>query len=113
VDAARARYDDICDALTGWHRDVRRSTVFGMPCLKRSGRVIAGFIRSEGAIVFKLTDPGTHARALAVRGAHLFDPSGRGEHFRQWVVVPAEQAAEWESLAYEAVVQDHSVRPAG
>jgi hypothetical protein len=84
-----------------------------MPCLKRSGRVIAGFTRAEGAMVFKLTDPGTHARALAVPGAHLFDPSGRGEHFRQWVVVPAEQADEWESLAYEAVLQDHSIRPAG
>jgi hypothetical protein len=113
VDAARARYDDICDALTEWHRDVRRSTVFGMPCLKRSGRVIAGFTRSEPAWVFTLTDPGAPARALTVPGAHLFDPSGRGEHFRQWVVVPAEQADEWESLAYEAVVQDHSIRPAG
>jgi hypothetical protein len=109
---AHTRFDDICDALTEWHPDVRRSKVFGMPCLKRSGRVIAGFTRSEGAMVFKLTDADAHARALAIPGAHLFDPSGRGEPFRQWVVVPATHAAEWEALSYEAVNQDHSLRPA-
>ncbi|MEP6892345.1 MAG: hypothetical protein ABI927_01070 [Gaiellaceae bacterium] len=104
----RARYDDICDALTEWHPEVRASKVFGMPCLKRSGRVIAGFSRT--GMVFKLTDPAVHARALAIKGAHLFDPSGRGNTvFRQWVVVPPEQAKEWESLAYDALGQDHAI----
>jgi hypothetical protein len=112
VDDAQARFDDICDALTAWHPDVRRSRVFGMPCLKRSGRVVAGFARSEQAMVFKLTDPGAHARALAFPGAHLFDPSGRDQPFRHWVVVPAAHAVEWEALSYEAVNQDHSLRPA-
>ena len=113
MDDARARYDDICDALTAWRPDVTRSSVFGMPCLKRSGRVVAGFTRTEGGMVFKLTDLEAHARALSFPGAHLFDPSGRGEHFRQWVVVPYACVDEWESLAYEAVHQDHAVRPAG
>ena len=43
--------------------------------------------------------------------AHLFDPSGRGEVFRQWVVVPPGQDDEWEALAYEALGQDHGVPP--
>jgi hypothetical protein len=107
----RERFDDICDALTEWHPEVRLSKVFGMPCLKRSGRVIAGFSRT--GMVFKLTDPAVHARVLAIPGAHLFDPSGRGNGvFRQWVVVPPEQAAEWESLAHDAFGQDHSLPPA-
>ena len=106
---ARERYDDICDALTAWHPDVRMSKIFSMPCLKRSGRVVCGFSRT--GMVFKLTDPGAHARALAVPGAHLFDPSGRGEVFRQWVVIPLEQADEWEAFAYESVEQDHSISP--
>ena len=80
-----------------------------MPCVKRAGRVVFGLSRT--GMVFKLTDPETHARALAVPGAHLFDPSGRGEVFRQWVVVPPERVHEWEPLAAEAVVQDHSQRP--
>lgn len=68
-----------------------------------------GFSRT--GMVFKLTDATVHARALAVPGAHLFDPSGRGEVFRQWVVVPPERSGEWEALAYEAVGQDHATLP--
>ena len=105
------RYDDIVDAVTAWHPECRASKVFGMPCVKRAGRVIFGLSRT--GMVFKLTDPETHARALSVRGAHLFDPSGRGEVFRQWVVIPPEGAAEWEPFAAEAVAQDHSITPAG
>ena len=80
-----------------------------MPCVKRSGKVVFGLSRT--GMVFKLTDLGVHARALALPGAHLFDPSGRGEVFRQWVVVPPTQAHEWEALAYEALGQDHEVPP--
>ena len=103
----RERFDDIVDALTAWHPDVRAATIFGMPCLKRSGKVVCGLSRT--GMVFKLTDPAAHARALALPGAHLFDPSGRGEVFRQWVVVPPAQSHEWEALAYESVEQDHSI----
>jgi hypothetical protein len=102
-------YDDIVDALTAWNPDCRASRVFGMPCMKRSGRVVFGLSRT--GMVFKLTDPDAHARALAVPGAHLFDPSGEGKPFRQWVVVPPEHADEWEPLAADAVAQDHSVPP--
>jgi len=106
---ARERYDDIVDAITAWHVHCRASKVFGMPCVKRAGRVVFGLSRT--GMVFKLTDPEAHARALAVSGAHLFDPSGRGEVFRQWVVVSPAHADEWEALAYEAVQQDHSTPP--
>lgn len=99
----RDRFDDICDALTAWHEDVRRSTIFGMPCLKKAGRVVFGFPRSGLGMVFKLEDPEVHARALALPGAHLFDPSGRGEPFKQWVVVPPARMEEWEPLAVEAL----------
>jgi hypothetical protein len=105
--SGRRRYDDIVDAITAWHPDCRAGKVFGMPCVKRSGRVVFGLSRT--GMVFKLTDPGAHARALAAPGAHLFDPSGRGRSFRQWVVVPVEQEAEWEPLAAESVTQDHSI----
>lgn len=103
------RYEDIVDAICAWHEEARAARVFGMPCVKRSGRVVFGLSRT--GMVFKLTDPAVHARALSVPGSHLFDPSGRGEVFRQWVVVPPQQADEWEALAYEALGQDHSVQP--
>ena len=104
------RYDDIVEAIDCWNPECRASKVFGMPCVKRSGRVVFGLSRT--GMVFKLTDPAVHAQALAVPGAHLFDPSGKGEPFRQWVVVPPERAGEWEPLAAEAVAQDHGVLPA-
>ena len=107
----RSRYDDIVDAICAWHDEARSSKVFGMPCVKRAGRVVFGFSRT--GMVFKLTDPDTHARALAVQGAHLFDPSGQGKPFRQWVVVPPAQADEWEALAYDALQQDHALTGPG
>lgn len=106
---ARAPYDEIVEAITAWYPECRASKVFGMPCVTRSGRVVFGLSRT--GMVFKLTDPAIHARALTLPGAHRFDPSGRGEAFRQWVVVPPEQADEWEPLAAEAVTQDHSLPP--
>jgi hypothetical protein len=104
------RYDDICDALTAWHEDVRRSVIFGMPCLKKSGRVIAGFSRRDVGMVFKLTEPGAHARALALPGAHLFHPGGGETVFKEWVVVPPDQADEWEGLAMDALRGSHAPR---
>jgi len=114
ADAARPRserYDDIVDAITTWNPDCRASQVFGMPCVKRSGRVVFGLSRT--GMVFKLTDPDAHARALAVPGAHLFDPSEQGEPFRQWVVIPPERDDEWEPFAAEAVDQIHAPPPKG
>ena len=80
----RARFEDIVDAICAWHEEARASKVFSMPCVKRSGKVVFGLSRT--GMVFKLTDPDVHRRALALPGAHLFDPSGRGEAFRQWVL---------------------------
>jgi hypothetical protein len=108
-EAERERFEDIVDAICAWHEEARASRVFGLPCVKRAGKVVFGISRT--GMVFKLTDPAAHGRALALPGAHLFDPSGRGEAFRQWVVVPPAQADEWEALAYEALRQDHSVAP--
>ena len=102
---ARERYDDLVDDLCARNDDVEPSQMMGMPCVKRGGKMVAGFTR--GAMVFKLPDAETHARALALDGAHLFDPGGNGRPFKEWVVVPAEHADEWESFAA------HALRPAG
>jgi hypothetical protein len=77
----RERFEDIVDAICAWHEEARASKVFSMPCVKRSGKVVFGLSRT--GMVFKLTDPDVHRRALALPGAHLFDPSGRGEAFRK------------------------------
>ncbi len=104
---ARERYEELVDDLCARNDDVEPSQMMGMPCVKRSGKMVAGFTKGEGGMVFKLPDPAAHARALALDGAHLFDPGGKGHPFKEWVVVPFAHEAEWESFA------QHALRPAG
>lgn len=100
---ARERYDDLADFLAVRHDFVELTQMMGMPCVKARGKIVAGFSKGAGAMVFKLTDATVRERALGLDGAHLFDPSGKGQPFREWVVVPAAHADEWESLAEHAL----------
>lgn len=100
---ARARYEDLADFLAFRHDFVQLSQMMGMPCVKARGKMVLGFSGTSDAMVFKLVDPEVHAQALALEGAKLFDPSGRGQPFRQWVVVPAAHADRWESFAERAL----------
>jgi hypothetical protein len=104
---AKERYEELVDDLCARNDDVEPSQMMGMPCVKRSGKMVAGFAKGEGAMVFKLPDPAAHTRALALEGAHLFDPGGKNRPFKEWVVVPDAHADQWKSFAQEAL------RPAG
>jgi hypothetical protein len=74
--------------------------MFGMPCLKNSnGKTFAGY--SQGAMVFKLGGT-SHAEALALSGAKLFDPSERGRPMNQQLVVPVEHGSRWLKFARDA-----------
>ena len=94
---AQMAFDAVADELTATSPAVR-GMMFGMPCLKQSGKAFAGYYR--GAMVFKLGGA-PHARALTLTGAALFDPMG-GRPMKEWVVVPAEHAAQWLALARDA-----------
>jgi hypothetical protein len=74
--------------------------MFGMPCLKNaSGKAFAGYY--EDTMVFKLSGT-SHAEALALSGAKLFDPSERGRPMKEWVVVPVEHGSKWLEFARDA-----------
>ena len=105
---ARERYDEICDDLVARNPGAQLSQMMGMPCVKADGKLITGWVGSEEAMVFKLPEEKAHAAALALDGAHLFDPGGRGRPFREWVVVPAAHAAEWPGLAEQALALRNS-----
>ncbi len=71
--------------------------MFGMPCLKNSnGKAFAGYY--EGTMVFKLGGA-SHAEALALFGAKLFDPSERGRPMKEWVVLSFEHVSRWLEFA--------------
>jgi|SRR2546421_8347093 len=95
---ARARYDEICDDLVARNPEVSLGQMMGMPAIKAGGKMIGGFSRSEEAMVFKLPAAGAREQALALDGAHLFDPAG-GRPMKEWVVVPPAHAGEWPRLA--------------
>lgn len=95
----RAEYDAVVSEIIA-SSSATGGMMFGMPCLKDSGKAFAGFYK--GAMVFKLGAP-SHAEALALPGARLFDPTGRGRPMKEWVEVPDEHASRWLDLAREAL----------
>ncbi|HEV7127926.1 MAG TPA: hypothetical protein VGN32_10850 [Ktedonobacterales bacterium] len=94
----RADYDTLAAEMKATS-PATTGAMFGMPCLKAGGKAFAGFF--QGAMVFKLTGA-EHATALALAGAHLFDPMG-GRPMKQWVEVPHAHAARWADLARAAM----------
>src|SRR5437879_13641721 len=94
----RARYDEIADDLAAKDPSVELAQMMGMPCVKAGGKMVVGY-ESSGEMVFKLPDPAEHEKALALQGAKLFDPSGKGRPFKEWVQVPAAHESRWPNLA--------------
>ena len=91
------RYDGLVADVTARHGDVSPGQMFGMPCLKRGGKVVAGEWK-DGGLTVKLTDEATREDALAIDGASLFDP-GMGRPMREWVHVPAAQSGRSRAVA--------------
>lgn len=81
------------------------SQFFGKPCFKIGGKAFVAFFQDE--MVFKLDQP-THGRALALSGAKLFDPSGKGRAMKEWVQVPYERYELWPSFAQQACLYTSS-----
>lgn len=66
-------YEAIADDLSAV-TPTQRTKMMGMPSLKAHGKMFAGLWGAN--LVFKLSGD-SHAEALAIKGAHLFDPSGQ------------------------------------
>ncbi len=67
------------------------------------GTKAVGCLHGDG-VAFKLgRDSAAHATALALPGAALFDPSGMGRPFKDWVLVPLACAEQWPDLVEAAL----------
>ncbi|GAA0690396.1 hypothetical protein GCM10010193_50930 [Kitasatospora atroaurantiaca] len=97
------RYEEIATDLAP--QGVKRSTMFGMPCLKDvNGKAFAGL--HEGQLVCRLgRDTPALEEALRLPGAHLFDPMG-GRPMKDWVCIPDGSAGHWENFAEAALAAD-------
>ena len=74
-------YTEIGQSLDG----AEQSQMFGKPCFKINGKAFVCFF--QDCMVFKLTG-NDHAAALKLKGAILFDPSGKGRAMKVWGQVP-------------------------
>ncbi len=96
---SQEQFEAVASALTASSAAVK-GKMFGMPTLIIRGKAFAGLFKD--AMVFKL--PGEdHARALALPGSRLFDPSGRRRPMKEWVEVPPKHAPRWPALARQAL----------
>jgi len=95
---AREIYDQVAAELAA-SSPTTLGKMFGMPCLKIGAKTYAGF--HNDSMVFKLSGA-AHAGALALSGAHLFDP-GMGRPMKEWVVVPSEHAERWPEIGRQAL----------
>jgi hypothetical protein len=101
--SSRERYDEIVDDVLARNDSCEAAQMMGMPCVKKAGKMVAGFSAGNEEMVFKLPNESDREQALALEGAHLFDPSGKGRPFKEWVAVPAAHAGEWPRLADAAL----------
>jgi hypothetical protein len=93
---AEARFDEIVDDLAP--RGVLPGAMFGARSLTLDGTAF-GCLKSDQLAVKLGAGTSAHAAALELDGATLFDPSGKGRPFRDWVAVPFAESDEWGRLA--------------
>ncbi len=95
-------YEDLVDDLVARNAGVEATKMMGMPSLKANGKLFAGYVADEDAMVFKLPAADARESALALKGAHLFEPM-KGRQMKEWVVVPKAHAKQWPKLAQSAL----------
>ncbi|MFG1927238.1 hypothetical protein [Cryptosporangium sp. NPDC048952] len=93
-------FDDILDELAP--EGVHTANMFGSRALKLETKVFA-VVHSDDAVFRLGRGTPTHADALALDGAELFDPSGKGRAMKDWVRVPAEHTDQWLPFAVAAL----------
>jgi TfoX/Sxy family transcriptional regulator of competence genes len=82
---------------------IGRGRMMGRPTLTRSGTMFACLNGDTLGLKLGATTP-EHAAALTIDGAELFDPSGKGRPFKDWVSIPVDSADEWVPFAECALV---------
>lgn len=98
TEAGRVRFDAVVEELT-IELDVVTASMFGMPSLKCcGGKAFVGFYGDD--MVFRL-EGGAQEKALALDGAHLFEPMA-GRPMKAWVQVPPTHETQWAELARKA-----------
>jgi hypothetical protein len=94
-----SEYEKLVEKLANGE-SVIAAQMFGKACLKVNGK--AFLAQHKETVVFKLTKP-EHEKAMAVVGATLWDPSGKGRPMKEWVALPVGAFRMFQSLAVAAM----------
>lgn len=93
------RYDTLAADLAD-QPNVVRAKMFGMPSVRVNGNAFLGYYK--GSLVCKLSGE-SHAAALKLKGARLFDPSEMNRPMKEWVEIPEAHGAKWKRFALDAL----------
>jgi hypothetical protein len=83
-----------------------QSTTFGRRGIVADGKVIACFLQDSMAFKLGAETPELE-RALALSGSELWDPTGRGRVFKDWVRIDEQHQDDWGRYAEIAL---HRIR---
>jgi hypothetical protein len=97
---AEELFDQLAVDLAG--EGASSGAMFGKRALLVAGKAFACLKGDD--LAFRLGAGSTaHGEALGLAGAVLFDPSGKGRPFKDWVAVPVSCSARWPDLAERAL----------
>jgi len=96
---AASKYQDLRTRLEDTD-GVTAGQMFGKPCLKIHGKAFIS--QHKETIVFKLAGM-EHTKAIALPGATLWDPSGKGRPMKEWIALPVTQSKHFNALAEAAL----------
>ena len=97
---ARAAWDRLAGELEASDASISRSTMMGLPCLRRDGAFFASFDKRDGSLVVKLAADDVAARVADGRG-RSFAPAGRV--FREWIAIDAVDEDTWRAALDDAL----------
>ena len=97
--SAIAAYEKLVAHL-GTSAGVAAGQMFGKACIKVNGKAFV--CQHRDTVVFKLTGA-HHEKALALKGAALLDPSGKGRPMKEWVALPVAQSRHFSVFAEAAL----------
>ncbi len=87
-------------AIFGTTAGVAVGQMFGKACIKINGKAFVS--QHKEAVVFKLTGA-HHEKALALNGATLWDPSGKGRPMKEWVALPPTESKRFTAFTNAAL----------
>jgi hypothetical protein len=87
-------------------RGVSAGKMFGARSMMLDGKAVACLTHGVFAVKLGRDEP-EHAAALALEGAEVWEPGGKGRPFHDWVALPFERSDDWMHFAEAAV--DHAV----